>query len=509
MTVVFRFACTMIRTFATSVTVLNWVIFPLLEALESKASASLLEFSNKKSLNDTMSLMQTFSKSFESDYPVEYQAFNQFASAFDTMKGFTDKLSQLNFPDINVDSLDNIINSIGDSFNKVSSVTDKIGSVLDQGFRACLFPGFCIPYLGCTSDEGCFSITVRDFLNGVSSALEKLFGFINGIFNDLIGKVVDPVLNPLLDFVSNLLPNLPLPEINLDFANIEGPSQTVINALNGLASLNLKNYYISNLVYIRTYFNKYLFYDANTRKITQEDFSNEKTPIWFLNNGQNVGQTCMREVTLGTYLQAFGNDRNSAYVLGQDCLSWETFTLEATGSNFGIKCYNGKYLSAQPNGELICDRDALNIWETFTFETYKAGYKFQALSELTSSNWVNIKDYWGKLMSTVSYTALIIPSTINNAESSWVIEQGENICVKNIKNGFYLVSHLASATQMDAWGPNCEDWSQLQVEKNNGKFVFKCKANGKYMTAWSDGQYYCNKNSVDGDWERFEIIGAK
>ncbi|MEZ4934537.1 MAG: LamG-like jellyroll fold domain-containing protein [Saprospiraceae bacterium] len=69
----------------------------------------------------------------------------------------------------------------------------------------------------------------------------------------------------------------------------------------------------------------------------------------------------------GKYMSA---QPNGTMECNRDWLrGWEKFTLDkTTDGKYGLKSYHGKYLSAQPDGRLECNRDWLRSWEKFELE---------------------------------------------------------------------------------------------------------------------------------------------
>lgn len=65
------------------------------------------------------------------------------------------------------------------------------------------------------------------------------------------------------------------------------------------------------------------------------------------------------------FLCATPKDAEQRYI----ALGWEKIEVEELGDDkVALKSCHGKYLSAQPNGNLEWNRDNLAAWETFTKE---------------------------------------------------------------------------------------------------------------------------------------------
>jgi hypothetical protein len=113
---------------------------------------------------------------------------------------------------------------------------------------------------------------------------------------------------------------------------------------------------------------------------------------------------------------------------------------------FGFKSYHGKYMSAQPNGTMECNRDHLRGWEKFTVEDAGNGT-------------VGLKSYHGKYLS---------------AQPDGRLE-----CNRD---------HLRG-------------WEKFTLEENGGKVGLK-GFHGKYISAQPDGTITCDRDWLRG-WEKF------
>ena len=125
----------------------------------------------------------------------------------------------------------------------------------------------------------------------------------------------------------------------------------------------------------------------------------------------------------------------------------ETPTPEPTPTIFGFKSHFGKYLSAQPNGTVECNRDWLRGWEKFTVEDAGNGK-------------VGLKSHFGKYLS---------------AQPNGTVE-----CNRDWLRG----------------------WEQFTIEDaGNGKIGLKSHF-GKYLSAQPNGTVECNRDWLRG-WEQF------
>ncbi len=119
---------------------------------------------------------------------------------------------------------------------------------------------------------------------------------------------------------------------------------------------------------------------------------------------------------------------------------------EKENAVFGYKSAHGKYMSAQPDGRMECNRDHLHGWEKFTVEKTDGGK-------------IGLKSIHGKYLS---------------AQPDGRLEVNRD--------------HLLG-------------WEKFTVEENNGRVGFK-SAHGKYISAQPDGSIVCNRDRL-ASWEMF------
>jgi len=176
---------------------------------------------------------------------------------------------------------------------------------------------------------------------------------------------------------------------------------------------------------------------------------------------------------------------------------------------FGLRSWRGKYVSVQPDGSVVCDRNSLSAWESIKFESFGGGKGC-------------LKSGYGKYLS----------SSCGNVEwnrdkaagwETWTIMGGPNGVVgfKDF-DGKYLSAQPDNSLKInrDVWGP----WEYFTVvdavvddEKERGsgtsldkydKFGLR-SSEGKYVSVQPDGSVVCDRSSLSA-WEsiKFETFGG-
>ena len=199
---VFTIPCKLMSAFTFVIRILEWIVLPILIAIDNKAS-SFLESKSK-------------------DLPTNlYQLFNNVENIFDPFVNFIMDFPHI--PDITI--FDSVFSTLDNIYSSLHSATTTISDIIDGSYGSCV---------GWWIFSVCYSIDGRDILNGLDGIYETLFSWVLDEINNLMHSLTSSVIDPILNSIGNInFPQITFPNPT----NFGGYIQTIFNLAGQQANL--------------------------------------------------------------------------------------------------------------------------------------------------------------------------------------------------------------------------------------------------------------------------------
>ena len=208
------------------------------------------------------------------------------------------------------------------------------------------------------------------------------------------------------------------------------------------------------------------------------------------------------KVVLKSYHNRFlcAESSGNAVCNREKALGWETHTVVQQGGRIGLRSCHNKYLSAQSNHSLQWNRDVLNAWELFTVTVHEILPDDLDLSKRCK---ISLRSHHGRFMCAESNGQI----TCNREKAlGWetftCVPMGNGKVALQSCHGKFLCAESSGRAVCDR--SQAQGWEIHTVVQQGGKIGLR-SCHNKYLSAQSNHSLQWNRDVLNA-WELFTVI---